>query len=977
MKNLELEEIVSSPYPVLLAAETLRALTMVPGYGFSKTAILCYLWLIRELYTAERFDWSMGGMRAAQNGQVTAFITGKCVYAVQSFATAQRKTGQFIAAAGEFRERVKQLRTLRERYFQPSTKDANILDPWINEERVRLEMSALIKLRQLHRNIVLEVKPPSVGIYEITQKDGKSKFEKYVAKFLGSSKQSLEQELKDTIDNFKAAKKEMVNYRNEKSQKLEPVDFARTQYGYNSAYSAANDAIKTLQAGLKSLEENDWESIKQGFYDSADEVDNIFYPTRNFLSAILDRELAVAHGKGMDSQPAELAFAATSYGRLTENWKKDERLIRAAIHLTKTISFPGVFPNQRPFHQITKGPYANHGNAVVIHAFCQLLRHVKDEHNLPIESTLISKILAFFEHTRANDYEKCRPLFRENEIKISFVDEFLRRETSETEKTPAQLLKRVFNKELKAQLDKLNDWVSLDELEKERQNIIPKMTEELNRLLGEDLIGEGKCLADLKPERKHVKKLWEKEPKDRDERRLRQRVLLEDHFPRDIEKIKPPPFIEKSEPGWCFEHAQRTRETDLWATAGAVLALAKVNEMLDERINHQIMEHFSVKRTDTQHGSKINLEKLFYPDFGLCQTPDPESSEGESEQKQHKLQESIAITLQKMRAHVTRAAVASTEFGDPTFSLILHGPAGTGKTTLVEALAASCGIPMIEITPSDLVRQGEQQIEQRARTVFEALSLLTRVVILFDEFDPVLKRRDPNDKTKPSIFSFLTPGMLPKLKSLHDSAKNRRAAYVLITNLIGTLDLAAIRSGRFDRKVGIYPPDLISRLGRFLSELEIFLMDSEKHKDLYKDPHKDPELYKRLVHIVKKTGGKGMTTLGSPGWFTHPDKDKVLKREDCTPFACILCGGNPDDLERPEPEDKLPNTPHSKAPAAETEFLQWQWVNDIDKDLENLEPTTCANYDYESELIKILRKAVDKPITSKPSPNGSKYDPFD
>jgi SpoVK/Ycf46/Vps4 family AAA+-type ATPase len=104
---------------------------------------------------------------------------------------------------------------------------------------------------------------------------------------------------------------------------------------------------------------------------------------------------------------------------------------------------------------------------------------------------------------------------------------------------------------------------------------------------------------------------------------------------------------------------------------------------------------------------------------------------------------------------------------------VLYGPPGAGKTTLVEAVAKSAGVPLVEITPSDILVGGEEAIERRTRHVFLALSMLTHVVILFDEFDPILQNRGKRKGDEPakSIFEFLTPGMLPKLKLLHDSAK--------------------------------------------------------------------------------------------------------------------------------------------------------------------------------------------------------------
>ena len=128
------------------------------------------------------------------------------------------------------------------------------------------------------------------------------------------------------------------------------------------------------------------------------------------------------------------------------------------------------------------------------------------------------------------------------------------------------------------------------------------------------------------------------------------------------------------------------------------------------------------------------------------------------------------------------------------YSLLLYGPAGTGKTMLIESLAASSGANLVEITPSDFLVEGEALIERRARNVFQCLSYLTRTVILFDEFDPMILSRElrSKDGNKLDVFAFVTPGMLPKLKWLNENAKKRNVAFCLITNRIGTLDEAEI-----------------------------------------------------------------------------------------------------------------------------------------------------------------------------------------
>jgi hypothetical protein len=156
---------------------------------------------------------------------------------------------------------------------------------------------------------------------------------------------------------------------------------------------------------------------------------------------------------------------------------------------------------------------------------------------------------------------------------------------------------------------------------------------------------------------------------------------------------------------------------------------------------------------------------------------------------------------------------------DGKFSAVLYGPPGTGKTTLLQAVAKSADVPFVEVTPSDIIVAGGEQVEARARVVFEALSLLTRSVILFDEFEPVVGRRTAGGAQPSSVFAFLTPGMLPKLKKLHDRATKQRVAYALATNLLVDVDPAARRPGRFDLEIAVLHADVLSRMGRFAFEL--------------------------------------------------------------------------------------------------------------------------------------------------------------
>jgi len=259
--------------------------------------------------------------------------------------------------------------------------------------------------------------------------------------------------------------------------------------------------------------------------------------------------------------------------------------------------------------------------------------------------------------------------------------------------------------------------------------------------------------------------------------------------------------------GWCFEDPLVPTKPSLWVTATAVMALNRIVRMLDAKINFEGFKYFSVKKPE-KGLTGPDLKQLVYPDYGLTQAGkaigiDPENS--------------IAITLEKMRAHILKINLPKS-YKHPLYSALFYGPPGTGKTTLLEALAFSSNVPLVEISPSDIVVAGQELVESRARAVFEVLSMLSRVVIALDEFEPILYKRE-EAKAATSIFTFVTPAMLPKLKKLHEAAKQQSLVYCLVTNHRDKLDEAAIRKGRFDHHIGIYDMDPLSRAGVFLKRI--------------------------------------------------------------------------------------------------------------------------------------------------------------
>ncbi|MET4323801.1 SpoVK/Ycf46/Vps4 family AAA+-type ATPase [Bradyrhizobium sp. RT5a] len=256
--------------------------------------------------------------------------------------------------------------------------------------------------------------------------------------------------------------------------------------------------------------------------------------------------------------------------------------------------------------------------------------------------------------------------------------------------------------------------------------------------------------------------------------------------------------------------------------------------------------------------------------------------------------------------------------------------------------------------------------------MFQALSKLTHVVILFDEFDSILldrAKRDPEEIPR-SVIEFLTPGMLPKLKSLNEASKEQRISFVLATNFVDRLDAAVTRGGRFDDRHGIYPPDVVSRLGRLLDQLKRrnLRSDSEnKIDDVRKrvssegDPARKHDLARELEQLEKEqreenpaqrfrvlaavndTRSCPIDKLGKPGWYTAAQEKKDLAgtcfgyvlnnavKKHVLPEAEYHRDKNAHDLQRAKKENKEPK---DLEPLREPYWTDWAKIATWDQRLE-------------------------------------------
>lgn len=138
---------------------------------------------------------------------------------------------------------------------------------------------------------------------------------------------------------------------------------------------------------------------------------------------------------------------------------------------------------------------------------------------------------------------------------------------------------------------------------------------------------------------------------------------------------------------------------------------------------------------------------------------------------------------------------------DPPKGVLLHGPPGTGKTRLAQAVANESDATFFTINGPEIMGSGYGESEGRLREVFEAAARAAPSIIFIDEIDSIAPKRTqvPGEAEKRLVAQLLT---------LMDGLEARANLVVIAaTNRPDAIDEALRRPGRFDREIVIGVPD--------------------------------------------------------------------------------------------------------------------------------------------------------------------------
>ena len=257
--------------------------------------------------------------------------------------------------------------------------------------------------------------------------------------------------------------------------------------------------------------------------------------------------------------------------------------------------------------------------------------------------------------------------------------------------------------------------------------------------------------------------------------------------------------------GWASNQTPQVPGPESWSTASVYLFLHVLDRLIAEAIRRRISDELEVPYAGVRQPKK-ELE-LFAPKFLDC----PFSAKpGEEETFKPKIFQALVSPLAENAVVVKNGQKFPKEV---PISAILFGPPGTSKTEIVEQIADFIGWPMVTVDPSYFVKSGLDQIQAQANRIFRMLSAAEQLVVLFDEFDEMVRNRALSDEL---LSRFLTTAMLPKLARIN---KERRILFVVATNYIHSFDVAISRAGQFDLVLQMMPPLVSEKTKKWPKEL--------------------------------------------------------------------------------------------------------------------------------------------------------------
>ncbi len=141
--------------------------------------------------------------------------------------------------------------------------------------------------------------------------------------------------------------------------------------------------------------------------------------------------------------------------------------------------------------------------------------------------------------------------------------------------------------------------------------------------------------------------------------------------------------------------------------------------------------------------------------------------------------------------------------------ILLHGPRGTGKTFLAEAVAGEFGLHYLYVSAASLLNKFVGITEENIRNMFAEAQANQPALLFIDEIDALgTKRQQVGDGDDIGGAARSFNSMTARLMESIDASRQKRGFILMAaTNFYDGLDRALIREGRFDLHIRLDLPN--------------------------------------------------------------------------------------------------------------------------------------------------------------------------
>ena len=160
------------------------------------------------------------------------------------------------------------------------------------------------------------------------------------------------------------------------------------------------------------------------------------------------------------------------------------------------------------------------------------------------------------------------------------------------------------------------------------------------------------------------------------------------------------------------------------------------------------------------------------------------------------------VGLGKLKARLRELGRRAVEADRAEQGVLLHGPAGAGKSALVHALASELGLNFVAIEGSKVYNQWLGESEEAVRALFRRAGEARPALVMLDHLDALAPVRagEGGERTDERVVSAL-------LASLDDVLAAGQVFVVGVSNRPELIDPAVLRSGRLGVHLEVDNPD--------------------------------------------------------------------------------------------------------------------------------------------------------------------------